>query len=376
MRNYVAFNAKYYKNSSAAGEIGHVQRVFSENKNQIKEFAGDNFGCGYNIYDLYSAVFKKVEGIKGKKIQKNSNTFIDGVLSFSRDQMLEIMKDPDWKTSLSHCIEQYMEDVKKMTGMEPLGWEMHMDEGHKDPETGEYKMNYHAQCIFFNYDFKRNKAPLRDLMGRKSDSIWSSLQDVAANRFAALGFVRGVSAEDTHSEHLERDAYIEQKQERISEELIALQGTARDLLEAQRNALTKLRFIRDGIDALESQKVYGEQFDDKFNQLSLHVGRVKLYFEQVYNRSKSVRLFLSALKSAMPSRFDYSKNVISSVLAFFGSNKPKLQYKDSLNEMEERLGSFFYDESEIKDISRRLERIKGEDKVSLEKRGTKPKPHL
>lgn len=250
MKNYVSFNAKYYKNSNAAGEIGHVQRVFAENTNQIKQFAADNFGCGYNIYDRYKEVFKQVEGIKKKKIQENANTFMDGVLSFSRDQMLEIMQDPDWKTSFSNHINDFMQDVKEKTGMEPLGWEMHMDEGHKDPETGEYKMNYHAQCIFFNYDFKTNKAPLRDLMGRKGESIWSKLQDTAAQRFEDLGFVRGVSADMTKAKHKEKDDYIASKQaeiERLQAELQDTQSTMARALQANQELLENAAIATDQI---------------------------------------------------------------------------------------------------------------------------------
>lgn len=240
MKNFISFNDKYYKDSNASGEIGHVQRVFAENTNQIKQFAKDNFGCGYNIYDRYKEVYKQVEEVKGKKIQSNSNTFMDGVLSFSRDQMLELMKDPNWKESFSDHIEQYMKDVQEKTGLEPLGWEMHMDEGHKDPETGEFKMNYHAQLIFFNYDFKTNKAPLRDLMGRKGDSIWSKLQDVAANRFADLGFIRGVSADMTKAKHKEKDDLIASKQAEIDllqAELVERQAHIDQALQANQELL-------------------------------------------------------------------------------------------------------------------------------------------
>ena len=200
-KNFVSLNVEYYKNSNASGEIGHVQRVFAENTNQIKEFAKDNFGCGYNIYERYKEVYDQVESIKGKKIQKTANTFIDGVLAFSRDQMNEVMKDPDWKTSFSAHIEQFMQDVKEKTGLEPLGWEMHMDEGHTNVDTGEFEHNYHAQLIFFNYDFKTNTAPLRKMKERKGDSIWAKLQDVAGNRFADLGFIRGVTTDITHAKH-------------------------------------------------------------------------------------------------------------------------------------------------------------------------------
>ena len=315
MKNYVSFNAKYYKNSNASGEIGHVQRVFATNTNQIVEFAKDNFGCGYNIYDRYKEVFNQVESIKGKKIQKTANTFMDGVLSFSRDHMLEIMKDPDWKTSFSEHIEQFMQDVKEKTGMEPLGWEMHMDEGHKDPVTGEYKLNYHAQCIFFNYDFKTNKAPLRDLMGRKGDSIWSKLQDTAGKRFEDLGFVRGVSADMTKAKHDEKDDFIASKQaeiERLQAELVQRQIQQERALKANQELLEEaaaatdeiLAECNEAIDILnkreekrvaeselrETIKNNIDQFTEKFNNSS----KLRSYVESF---SQSFPVFTEALKT-------------------------------------------------------------------------------
>ena len=318
--NYVSFNAKYYKNSNASGEIGHVQRVFATNTNQIVEFAKDNFGCGYNIYDRYKDVFKQVEDIKGKKIQKTANTFMDGVLSFSRDQMLEIMQDPDWKTSFSTHIEQFMQDVKDKTGMEPLGWEMHMDEGHKDPVTGEYKLNYHAQCIFFNYDFKTNKAPLRDLMGRKGDSIWSKLQDTAGKRFEDLGFIRGVSADMTKAKHEEKDEYIASKQaeiDRLQADLVDRQTHLDRALNANQELLEE---VAESIDA-----VIGDfnKHNDAFKSL---VERVKLEKEvksDIANMYKEVKEMLEdnyifknlqqQLRNTFPDFYDKSLKVCNKV---------------------------------------------------------------
>lgn len=314
-KNFVSFNVEYYKNSNAAGEIGHVQRVFAENTNQIKEFAKDNFGCGYNIYDRYKDVYKQVEDIKKKKIQENANTFIDGVLSFSRDQMLEIMKDPDWKTSFSEHIEQFMQDVKDKTGMEPLGWEMHMDEGHKDRVTGKYKMNYHAQCIFFNYDFKTNTAPLRKLEGRKGESIWSKLQGTAGQRFEDLGFVRGVSADMTKAKHKKKDDFIASKQaeiDRLQAELAQRQIQQEQALQVNQELLEEaaaatdeiLAECNEAIDILnkreekrvaeselrETIKNNIEQFTEKFNESS----KLRTYVESF---SQSFPVFTEALKT-------------------------------------------------------------------------------
>lgn len=286
MKNFISFNAKYYKNSNAQGEIGHVQRVFAENTNQIKSLAKNNFGCGFDIYEKYKATYKQVEEIKGKKIQKNSNTFMDGVLSFSRDQMEKMMEKPNWKKDFSEHIEKYMEDVKEKTGLEPLGWEMHMDEGHKDPETGEIKVNYHAQLIFFNFDFKTNKAPLRDLMGRKGDSIWSKLQDVAADRFKDLGFIRGISADMTKAEHKEKDAYIRAKNKELEQKLEQLEEDLENqalLLEKQQVLMGKIvenvgnvmENYNNAVEYIDSVASIKEEYNDVKTLLTKHIDNYK-----------------------------------------------------------------------------------------------------
>lgn len=324
MKNYVSLNAKYYKNSNAQGEIGHVQRVFAENTNQIKQFAKDNFGCGYNIYDKYKETFDKVEEIKGKKIQSNSNTFIDGVLSFSRDQMLEVMKLPNWKKDFSEHIEMYMKDVKEKTGLEPLGWEMHMDEGYLDEETGEYKMNYHAQLIFFNFDFKTNKAPLRDLQGRKGDSVWADLQDVAAERFWDLGFTRGISAEITKAKHKEKDKFIAQKQaeiERLQAELAERQTQMDQALDANQELLETVAVkVDEVIDQYNRSIDIFQRFEERVELEKDIKKQLKIAVETVVDEFQSNTL-LGALrdrfKSNLPSLYNKTSNLYNKIVNYF-----------------------------------------------------------
>lgn len=324
MKNFISFNAKYYKDSNASAEIGHVQRVFAENTNQIKEFAKDNFGCGYSIYDRYNEIYKQVEEVKGKKLQSNSNTFMDGVLSFSRDQMLEVMKEPNWKKSFSEHIEQYMRDIQEKTGLEPLGWEMHMDEGHKDPITGEYKMNYHAQCIFFNYDFKTNKAPLRDLMGRKGDSIWSKLQDVAANRFADLGFVRGISKDMTKANHLEKDQLIASKQaeiERLQEEMQERQALIDQALQANQELLEEaakatdemLNQCNEAIDILNNMELKKQAE----NELKEDIKRNIEQLTDIYLEYPIVSSFAQKFENKFPMFTESLKKAYKRVVDYF-----------------------------------------------------------
>lgn len=377
MSNFVAVNFKYYKNSQAHGEIGHVMRVFKKNINAIESLTHENFGSDFNLIEKYDELLKFAkENTKEKtgRAFQVQNTFLDGVLAFSNEQMLEIKKYPDWKTKMSQHIEQFMLEIEQKTGFMPVGWKFHLDEGTED-ENGNYKLNHHAQLIFMNHDKETGKAPLREFQKRKDDSIWSELQSLAGEKFKDLGFVRGVSAEDTHKTHLEKDQFIKQKQKKISEGLQALQDNASSVLEAQRRAGERLAQVRDKINALEALQVHDEQFNEKFTSLSRHVSKVVSYFEQLYNKNKSFRTFVSAIKTAAPTRFEYSKNVVNNVIAFFGSDKPKLQYKEALKEVKILIDTFDYESTSIQEMHQNLGELKQINKAPTgAKNQNKPTP--
>ena len=327
MSNFVAINAKYYKNSNSSGGIGHVQRVFAENRNSIKEFQNNNFGCGFDILDKYNETYKKVEEIKGKKIQKTANTYMDSVLIFSQNQVEELMKKPNWKADFSQHINDLMQDMKNETGLEPMGWEMHMDEGHKDPTTGKYVMNYHAHLIFYNFDFKTNKAPLRELMGRKSDSIWSKLQDVAANRFADLGFIRGVSAEMSKVKHLEKDDYVAAKQaeiERLQAELVDRQTRLDRALQFNEELLEEVASRVDAIVADFNEN--GAAYDSLIERVELEKEvrkDIKSMYDNVKNMLNESPIFKNLqqqLRNSFPDFYNSSLKLCNKVAAYFNAD--------------------------------------------------------
>jgi len=324
MSNFVAINAKYYKNSNSSGGIGHVQRVFAENRNSIKEFQSNNFGCGFDILDKYNETYKKVEEIKGKKIQKTANTYMDSVLIFSQNQVEELMKKPNWKADFSQHINDLMQDMKNETGLEPMGWEMHMDEGHKDPTTGKYVMNYHAHLIFYNFDFKTNKAPLRELMGRKSDSIWSKLQDVAANRFADLGFIRGVSAEMSKVKHLEKDEHIAAKQaeiERLQAELAQRQIQQEQALKVNQELLEEAAAATDEIlaECNEAIDILNKREEKKVaeNELRETIKNNIEQFTEKFNESSKLRTYVESFSQSFPVFTEALKTTYKRLVEFF-----------------------------------------------------------
>lgn len=376
MKNYVAFNAKYYKNSNASGEIGHVQRVFHKNKNAIEELTFMNFGCGYDIYERYKETYKKVEEIKGKKIQENSNTFMDGVLAFSNDQIIKLMEeDPNWKKSLSNHIEMYMQDVKKATGLEPLGWEMHMDEGHTNKD-GINVINYHAQLIFFNFDFETKKAPLRDLMGRKGDSIWSKLQDLAGQRFEPLGFQRGLSADMTKIKHKEKDQYIDEKHKELEQKIELLEEQIDQqffLLEKQQNLVAQVvEKVQDLTENYNNTVDYVNNTLDKkevFSSISKKIKTIFKKYDEDRTFKKSIDRMISLSGQFLgETAFSQLKGVFNEVKKFFidTNEDPKYNFDYSIKEVSKSLNEVkntLYEnnaeiEVQVKEIKKRRNKLR------------------
>lgn len=223
MSNYVSFNFKYYKHSNK-NTLGHNGRTHKNTDNARAEYKHLNFSSG-NVEGEYDRIYKSVCERKGKKIQKNSNTFIDGVLAFSPEQIDALKKkygEVNFQKGMTKLINKYMDKLRDEFGFEPVGFDFHQDEGHIDNITGEFKHNYHAHVVLFNYDVKTGKAPLRNMMGKSGKACTSKMQDIAGSVFEPAGFTRGISKSITKKKHLEKDQYIAQKHKELISELKTL----------------------------------------------------------------------------------------------------------------------------------------------------------
>ena len=324
MNNFVSFNAKYYKHSQSSGEIGHVERQFAENKNQIKELEKNNFDCGYSIIDKYNEIYAQVETDKGKKIQKNANTFIDGVLAFSREQFEEFAQDPHYKAIMKKYINDYMDQVQEQTGLTPVGWAFHADEGYKDPETGEIAMNYHAQLIFFNHDFKTGKAPLRDMQKRGSESPWSKLQDLAGEVFSPLGFVRGKPKDDLHADHLEKDDYIARKHEELEKIIQDNEEIAEKMAILATDMKEQCESLKDVVTEINSKAKDYENIKDNIGNATGYIKRELEKENSPFNKFKNV------IKNTMPNTYEKLWILGKKIIHFFDGKIPTLENTNKL----------------------------------------------
>lgn len=228
MKNFVSFNAKFYKHSNASGEIGHVQRAFAKNKNAIDERTPDNFYSTSDLKAAYDEAHAKACKQYGYFGKGDANTFLDACVNFSREQVDRLREkhgDEKVQRAFTACLNEFGRRLNDEFGFKCVGWGFHMDEGHTDPKTGKFNHNYHAQMILLNFDEKNGRMPLRKM--KLED--WSKIQDLAGECFKRMGMKRGISKEITQAEHLEKDEFIKQKHAREMQEASVLSRFTKQL---------------------------------------------------------------------------------------------------------------------------------------------------
>lgn len=218
MNDFVSVNMKYYKEIKAGKLLKHNKRetvpdyvIGDPKKNLTHTFMDMSIS---DIIEMVNADSRRYR--RAKVFQKNPNVLIDGVIAFSRDQVLFLQK----KFGEDLANEKIMDYAKKFAfavrekyGFEPVNLSFHLDEGHVD--NGEVKKNFHAHLSFLNYDFKKHKSVLRTM----KNNDFSIMQDILGEVFSEIGFRRG--KRKSSNKHLERTEYIEmaKKIEELSKNL-------------------------------------------------------------------------------------------------------------------------------------------------------------
>lgn len=224
-KNFVSFNLKAKKKCDADGMILHsVNPKFRSKSDNITlpQFSKFNINSD-SIYEKYKSVTNRIEEIKGKKIQKNANHYLEGVLSFSFDKFAK-NKD-EFRAKAPKLIEEYGKNIAAEYGFEYLGFSLHFDESKTEHDTGKPiidkktglpELNVHAHVSFVNFDFNTNKSRFREyqqkfISKRKIPNLhFVKMQDMANDVFEkSLGFVRGLSKSITKKPHLEKHEFMQ-----------------------------------------------------------------------------------------------------------------------------------------------------------------------
>lgn len=262
MANFVAVRTRYYKHQNGLGVLDHAhakRNGYTRSSNVYEHFSGDNAGGYYqrskSSMEAYRKIYERHTELKGKKPRSDMNTLFEHVVVLSEGQYaaLEAKHGKDKvKNVVMHRLNEYAKDIQEQFGFEPLGIDLHLDEGTKQ-EDGSIKRNVHAHVMFYNYDFKRDLAPLRHLMvkGKKNGKTldlnpnFQRMQDIAAERFRRLGFRRGISQGIDNRKHEKKAQWIQTAQEKQTAELKVNQAKLNELRSEAKKVSASIRRMRD-----------------------------------------------------------------------------------------------------------------------------------
>jgi hypothetical protein len=258
MSSYVAVRTKYYKQAAALAVLDHAHALrngFTNSKNVIRSLSVENKGFYFNdmesSLDVFHSMCAKYREVTGKKCRSDFNALFEHILIFSvsRYEQLELKYGSEkLKTAMLLQMQKYAIEIKTNFGFEPLGIDLHLDEGTVDPKTGAVKRNIHAHIQFFNYDFDKKVAPLRHLMRKGMDNAGQTndlnpnfvkMQDIAGYLFKNAGFSRGQSKSVTGKAHMEKEQFIKHKLGLMEQKIDRLQGLANDMALAIKNKARK-----------------------------------------------------------------------------------------------------------------------------------------
>lgn len=287
-KNQIAVNSKYFKKTQAKGLLAHAKRQFQNDQNVIdKSRTKFNFGTKDEVLDKrYSdAVLAMSKNV--------TNSLIDSVLVLPLEALTKLAgNDRLWRVKLNKSIILIMNEMEQETGFKPLGYKLHLDEGHKS-EDGKIILNPHAHMYFANHCDQniilkktkkitikdtngkamrnpnkpsqylyecypdgsvkteevdiplKGRAPLSLHQTRGTHSIWAKQQDIAAKHLQHLGFARGTKKEITKARHLTKSAFIAKELSK-AETRLELMAEEENIIKSRIRAFTEI--LKEKID--------------------------------------------------------------------------------------------------------------------------------
>ena len=248
MKNFISFNAKYYKKERVRQIQLHNTRQ-SEIDYLIEPILANITDTDLSIeFDKKYALMKAIATKNKSYVKEYGNHILEAVVAISEDQAKQIIKEDGNADRLFKGFEQTAQDIKVRYGLEPLQVSLHLDEGHEkqiqsDKVSGkDYSHNIHCHITFLNYDFKQEKTVLRTL--KKSD--WENMQDISASAFKKHGmdFKRDKKKLSKGKDHLERNEFVAQQQ---LKDIESLQTEIDQIINNKKDIINDLKLKRKSL---------------------------------------------------------------------------------------------------------------------------------
>lgn len=153
------------------------------------------------VYDSIADRLKQVQAhckkVSGRKLQKNAQVIREAVVNLKPGTTMDDLKE-------------LAQELKQEYGINCFQIHIHRDEGHKDPTTGEFKINHHAHMVFDWQDRKKGTVQKLNRMQM------SQMQTLVAK---VLDMERGELKENSNRERLEPIEFKRVQEEKRYKEL-------------------------------------------------------------------------------------------------------------------------------------------------------------
>lgn len=209
MEKYLSFRIEKIANEKVLSQINHDMRIGKQPKYIQRDKSHKNItltGAKFNKLK-HEEHLKKQNGKSKRKIQKNTERFFTGVMTFS-EEMRRDYKNNDGL--FAECSKDFLEKLKERYKMENIYSEIHLDE-----------TTPHIHILFDNID-DSGKSVRRNI----NPKILSEIQTLMGECFEDLEYKRGKPKDETLAKHFNFRDYekIKAEYKKMSKEVKNLDG--------------------------------------------------------------------------------------------------------------------------------------------------------
>ena len=148
----IAVRCRYYKRQSALAVLDHAHHKrsgFTHSQNVKAELSHHNMGFYFHgansCTEALELLCKKHKEIMGKKVRADNNILFEHIIIFSEAQYkkLESKFSPARiNKAMIAKLKSYAMSIKAQFGFEPLGIDLHLDEGRYESSPNSKKKNF------------------------------------------------------------------------------------------------------------------------------------------------------------------------------------------------------------------------------------------
>ncbi len=184
MRNkYVSFRFEAVRNNKINYLINHIKRYGKQPDYIDLDKSNLNYTLYGEKYIDIKSIKKEQQSRSKRKIQKNTDRFISGIMTFSNTMREDYESNPEL---FNKCAIDFLKKFEESTDIKILNAEVHLDE-----------FNPHIHLLIDNIDSK-GKAKRRTF---KREDL-KDFQTYMGNAFKSMGYNRGLPVEETQAKHL------------------------------------------------------------------------------------------------------------------------------------------------------------------------------